>query len=350
MIAPAARATAYWTTAPGAGALRGEPLRPPGPGEALVRALHSGVSRGTERLVHRGGVPASVADLVRGPFQEGTPPGPVKHGYLSVGVVEAVGDGGTATRPGARVFCLFPHQDRYVVPAAALRPVPDAVPSRRAVLAGTVETAVNALWDAAPRYGDRVAVVGAGMVGCAVAALLRAFPLERLQLVDVDPRRASVAAALGVELVPPEGAAGGCDVVVHASATAAGLASGLDLLGDEGELVELSWYGDGEVTVPLGGAFHARRLVVRASQVGAVAAARRARRTSAERLDLALGALADPAFDALITGRSAFADLPATMAALAGGERPDDALCHVVDYPGSTDHAAQADAQPPEDP
>ena len=322
-----ARATAYWTVAPGRGELRGEDLPGLGPGEALVRTLHSGISRGTELLVHRGSVAPGVATVMRAPFQEGDLPGPVKYGYLSVGAVEA----GPSDLLGRAVFCLHPHQDRYVVPAAALTAVPDGVPPRRAVLAGTVETAVNALWDAAPRLGDRVAVVGGGMVGCAVAALLRRFPLDRLELVDVDPRRAGAAERLGVRLVAPERAAGGCDLVVHASATGAGLARGLELLGDEGELIELSWYGDAHVAVPLGADFHARRLGVRASRVGAVAAARRARRTPADRLALALGLLADPAFDVLVTGSSPFSALPATMEALAGGEL--DALCHVIDYP-----------------
>ena len=292
-----------------------------------MRTLHSGISRGTELLVHAGGVPASVAAAMRAPFQQGDLPGPVKYGYLSVGVVEQ----GPPALQGRTVFCLYPHQDRYVVPVSALALVPDGVPARRAVLAGTVETAVNALWDAAPRLGDRVAVVGAGMVGCCVAALLRMFPLQRLQLVDVDPARAAVARALGVDLVAPEQAAPGCDLVVHASASAAGLARALELLGDEGEVVELSWYGERRVSVPLGEHFHARRLSVRASQVGEVAAARRARRTRADRLALALELLRSPAFDALLTGSSRFDELPATLRALASGEL--DALCHVVDYP-----------------
>jgi len=319
--------TAYWTTSPHNGELRNEPGRVPGDGEALVRTVCSGVSRGTEMLVHAGAVPAEVAEAMRAPFQEGSLPGPVKYGYLSVGLVEE----GPRELVGRRVFCLYPHQDRYVVPVSALTPVPDDVPSDRAVLAGTVETAVNAIWDAGPRLGDRVAVVGAGMVGGAVAALLRTFPLDRLQLVDVDPARADLARALGVEWVHPDDAAGDCDLVVHCSTSEEGLARGLELLGDEGELIEMSWYGTRTPRVPLGGPFHARRLSIRASQVGAVAAARRARRTTADRLALAMRLLADPVFDAFLTSRSDFADLPAAMQELyAGGGSP---LCHVVVYP-----------------
>ena len=326
MAADPLQATAYWTIAPGRGMLRGERLREPGPDEALVRTRHSDISRGTELLVHRGGVPQEIASRMRAPFQEGALPGPVKYGYLSVGVVEQ----GPPELVGRDVFCLFPHQDRYVVPVGALTPLPDGVPARRAALAGAAETAVNSLWDAAPRLGDRVAVVGAGMIGCTVAAVLRTFPLERLQLVDVDPSRTSIGAALGVEVVKPDDAADGCDVVVHASATSAGLQRSLELLGDEGEVIELSWYGSREVSVPLGSVFHPRRLSVRSSQVSEVAAARRARRTHADRMALALRLLRDDAFDALITGSSPFADLPDTMRSLASGEL--SAICHVIDY------------------
>jgi hypothetical protein len=319
--------TAYWTTSPRNGELRTEPGRTPGEGEALVRALCSGVSRGTEMLVHAGAVPASVARTMRAPFQEGDLPGPVKYGYLSVGVVEE----GPADLVGRRMFCLYPHQDRYVVPVTALTPVPDDVPSDRAVLAGAVETAVNALWDAGPRLGDRIAVVGAGMVGGAVAALLRTFPLDRLQLLDVDPARADLARALGVEWVHPDDAADDCDLVIHCSASESGLARGLELLGDEGELIEMSWYGTNEPRVPLGAAFHARRLSVRASQVGAVSTSRRARRTTADRLTLAMRLLADPAFDAFLTSRSDLASLPAAMERLYTGV--GSPLCHLVVYP-----------------
>jgi threonine dehydrogenase-like Zn-dependent dehydrogenase len=319
-------ARSYWTVEPGRGELRTAPLPPAGPGDVVVRALRSGISRGTESLVHRGMVPERVRGRMRAPFQEGEFPGPVKYGYLAVGVVEE----GPEELVGRRVFSLHPHQDRYVLPASAVTPVPDDVPSDRAVLTGSVETAVNALWEAAPRLGDRVAVVGAGMIGACTAALLARFPLARLQLVDPQPSRRELAERLGVEHVLPEDAAGDCDVVVHASSTAAGLARGLELLGDEGELVELSWYGDEDPAVPLGADFHARRLQIRASQVGAVAAARRARRTTADRLATALDALRDPRFDALLSGCSPFEELPGTMARLA--ERRSDVLCHVVTY------------------
>ncbi|MER6710548.1 MULTISPECIES: zinc-binding alcohol dehydrogenase [unclassified Streptomyces] len=316
---------AFWIDSPGRGAIRDVALPAPGEGEVLVRTLFSGVSRGTETLVFRGGVPVSQHTAMRAPFQEGDFPGPVKYGYLNVGVVEE----GPEALAGRTVFCLYPHQTRYVVPASAVTPVPDTVPAERAVLAGTVETAVNALWDAAPLLGDRIAVVGGGMVGCSVAALLARFPGVRVQLVDADPGRADIAKALGVGFASPQDALGECDLVVHASATEQGLARSLELLTAEGTVVELSWYGDRQVSLPLGEAFHSRRLVIRSSQVGTVSPARPGR-SYADRLALALDLLADPALDALVTGESAFEDLPDVLPKLASGEIP--ALCHRVRY------------------
>jgi threonine dehydrogenase-like Zn-dependent dehydrogenase len=294
----------------------------------LVRTLVSGVSRGTEALVFRGAVPESQYDVMRAPFQEGDFPGPVKYGYLSVGVVEA----GHADLVGRTVFCLHPHQTRYVVPAAAVALVPEDVPARRAVLAGTLETAVNALWDSRPLVGDRAAVVGAGMVGLGVARLLATTPGVEVTVVDVEPARAEPAEALGARFARPESAPRELDLVVHASGTGAGLQTSLDLLADDATVTDLSWYGDTPVELSLGGRFHSGRLGVRASQVGEVARARRGRRTRADRLALALRLLADPAYDVLLTGESAFDELPEVMRKLASGSLP--ALCHTIDYSG----------------
>jgi NADPH:quinone reductase-like Zn-dependent oxidoreductase len=319
-------ARAFWLRAPGCGEIRPVGLPAPGPDDVVVRTLRSAISRGTETLVFRGAVPPDQRQEMRAPFQEGDFPGPVKYGYLNVGSVEE----GPSNLRGRTVFCLYPHQTAYVVPARNVAIVPEGVPASRAVLAGTVETAVNALWDSAPLVGDRVAVVGAGMVGCCVARLLQRFPGLRVTLVDVDPCRAEVAAALGLEFAFPEDADGGLDLVVHTSATSSGLQRSLDLLAPEGTVVDLSWYGDTEVRLSLGGAFHAGRLAIRSSQVGSIAPARAPRRTAADRLALALELLRDPAFDVLLTGESRFDDLPDVMTRLAEGSLP--ALCHSITY------------------
>lgn len=331
-----ATATAYWTVGPGKGELRREDLPVPGPGEALVRTLFTGISKGTELVVHNAHVPQCVAAEMAAPNQEGSFPGPVKFGYLSVGVVED----GPADWLGKTVFCLYPHQDRYLVPVESLTVVPDGVPARRAVLTGTVETAVNGLWEAGPRLGDRVAVVGAGLVGGMVAKLLAGFPLGRLQLVDVDPAKRAFADALGVDFSHPDDALPDCDIVIHCSASPEGLARSLQLAGDDGDVIEMSWYADRSVSIPLGEDFHARRLSIRASQVGVVARARRHRRSNADRLALAVSLLTDPGFDAFLTGSSAFKDLPGVVQQLSDGTL--DALCHVIEYPASDSPTREA--------
>jgi NADPH:quinone reductase-like Zn-dependent oxidoreductase len=327
-------ARAYWIAEPGRGEIRPVALPEPRADEVLVRALRSAISRGTESLVFAGRVPAGQRAVMRAPFQDGEFPGPVKYGYLSVGVVER----GPAALVGRTVFCLHPHQTAYVVPAAAVVPVPDGVPVARAVLAGTVETAVNALWDAPPLVGDRLTVVGAGLVGCCVARLAAGVPGVTVTLVDTDPGRAAVAAALGVGFAAPDAAAAGSDLVVHASATEAGLRRALELVQPEGTVLDLSWYGDRPVAVPLGEAFHSSRLTLRSSQVGMVAPARRGSRSHRDRLALALELLRDPAYDALLTGCSPFGELPDVMARIAAGALPG--LCHGVDYTESAEQIA----------
>ncbi|HVA13225.1 MAG TPA: zinc-binding alcohol dehydrogenase [Stellaceae bacterium] len=320
------QARAFWLAAPGRGEIRTASLPVRGADEILIRARASAISRGTESLVFQGRVPASEYRTMRCPFQEGDFPAPVKYGYASVGIVE---DGAPALR-GMRVFCLYPHQDLYVVPEGAVLPVPDEVSDTRAALAANMETALNALWDAGPRIGDRIAVVGAGVVGCLIAALAAKLPGTRVALIDTDPRRAPLAASLGCRFALPADAAGDCDLVFHASASDAGLATALRLAGFEATVMELSWYGDRPVAVPLGEAFHRRRLRLISSQVGAVATARRARRSHRERLALALALLADPVYDGLITGHCTLDALPQRMAQLAAA--PDGALAEIVRY------------------
>lgn len=323
---PLLEAVAYWIDEPGVGALRRQPIARAGDGEVLVRTRYTGISRGTEASVFRGRVPVSEYERMRAPFQEGDFPAPVKYGYLNVGVVEY---GPDALR-GRTVFTLFPHQSAFVAPADAVVPVPRGVPARRAVLAGAVETAVNVLWDAAPLIGDRVTIVGAGMIGCCVARLARGIPELDVVLVDVDPSRRAIADRLGVRFAEPSDAPGGRDLVINTSGSEAGLQLALETVVTDGEVIEASWYGDRPVMLSLGADFHSRRLTIRSSQVGAVAIRRRAARSTRDRLTLALDLLQDPAFDALLTGDSPWSDLPAVMAGLATG--PSTELCHTIDW------------------
>lgn len=320
------RARAFWVTEPGRGEIREESLAVPAPADILVRALFSGVSRGTEALVFGGHVPSSEWERMRAPFQSGRFPAPVKYGYASVGVVES----GPREIQGRTVFVLHPHQNRYVVPAAAASLVPDEVPAERAVLAANLETAVNGLWDARPHVGDRVAVIGAGVVGCLVAWLAGRLPGCEVELIDVNPGRQDVARRLGVAFREPGSATPEADLVVHASGSPEGLSLALTLAGPDATIAEMSWYGDRVVPLRLGEAFHARRLTIVSSQVGGIAPAQRARWDFRRRMALALSLLRHPELDALISGESAFDELPAVMARLSRG--PGDALCHRIRY------------------
>jgi 2-desacetyl-2-hydroxyethyl bacteriochlorophyllide A dehydrogenase len=319
-------ARAFWVVAPGRGEIRREPLRPPSNDEVVVQTLFSGISRGTESLVFRGLVPPSEWTRMRAPFQDGEFPGPVKYGYAAVGRV----DSGPAELKGRAVFVLHPHQTRYVVPASAVHVLPASVPPERAVLAANLETALNGVWDARPHLGDRMVIIGAGVVGSLAAWLAARIPGCEVQLVDVNPQRASVAHTLGIAFAQPDAAVRDADVVIDASGSPEGLQLGLDIAGDEATVVEMSWFGDRLVPLALGGAFHSRRLTIKSSQVGRVAPAQRTRWNTNRRMGMALALLADPVLDVLISGESPFDALPDVMTRLAGA--PGDALCHRIRY------------------
>jgi Zn-dependent alcohol dehydrogenase len=320
------QARAFWVTAPGCGEIRDEALETPRDSEIVVRALYSGISRGTEVLVFGGHVPDSEWGRMRAPFQKGDFPAPVKYGYASVGVVER----GSRELEGRHVFALYPHQTRYVLPADAVQVLPEDVPPARAVLAANLETALNGLWDARPHIGDRIAVVGGGTVGCLSAWLAARHPGCIVELVDINPQRAAVAQALGARFAEPEAATGDADLVIHASGSPAGLELALELAAFESTIVELSWFGDQLVPLSLGRAFHAKRLKILSSQVGSVAASQRPRWDTRRRIQLALSLLAHAELDNLVTGESAFETLPDVMRHLA--RAPGDVLCHRIKY------------------
>ena len=308
---PPRSARAFWCEEAGRAALRDAPLPAVLPGQALVRTLFSGVSRGTERLVFNGRVPASEHARMRAPMQEGDFPFPVKYGYCAVGIVQD----GPADWLGARVFALHPHQSAFVADVAMMRRVPDALPARRATLAANMETALNALWDSGAGPGDRIVVVGAGVVGLLTAALAARLPGADVSVVDVDASRAAVCAAIGAHFVGPgDPRPQDADVVFHASASAPGLGVALEAAGMEATVVEMSWHGAGDTPTPLGGAFHSRRLKLVSTQVGQISPGHRPRWDYERRMAKAMELLCDDRLDALIDREIAFADMPAAAA------------------------------------
>ena len=322
-----ATAQALWYTAPGKAEIRAEPVAPAADGEVRLRAVASALSRGTERLIFSGGVPESEYERMRAPFMDGRFPFPVKYGYAMVGRVED----GPAALKGRLAFALYPHQTVFNLPAQNIVPLPDGLPPERAVLAANMETALNAVWDGAPGPADRIAVVGAGVLGLLVARLCAQMPGTEVTVVDIDAGRDKIAEAFGAAFATPDKAPDNCDLVVHTSASGAGLATALRLAGDEATVLELSWYGAKEVSVPLGDVFHSRRLRLISSQVGKVATSRRVRWDYRRRLIAALKLLQDPAFDQLLAPPVSFADLPAKLHGIL--TPTSGVLCQLIRYP-----------------
>ena len=320
------QARAFWIVEPGRGEIRSTSISGLAVGEVRVRTLHSALSLGTERLIFRGEVPKSQYKTMKAPFQEGDFPGPVKYGYCNVGVVED----GLKDIKGRTVFCLYPHQDTFVVAADAIVPLPDGLPPKRAVLAANMETALNGLWDAGSLMGCRIAILGAGVVGCMMAVLASRIPGTDVQLLDINPEKGAIAKKLNVAFASPDQHPGNADIVVEATGAIDGLDVALDLAGFEANVVVMSWYGDTKVPLSLGGNFHSQRLKIISSQVSAVAPSHRARWSNRDRLELALSLLQAEIFDHLITDGSRFEDLPDTLTALSSD--PGNTLCHVIDY------------------
>ena len=320
------QAQALWYVAPGKAEIRSEPMGPLPAGHVRVRATLSALSRGTERLVFSGRVPESEFERMRAPFMSGAFPFPVKYGYAMVGRIEE----GPARLKGRLCFALYPHQTVFNLPAENIVLLPEGLAPERAVLAANMETALNAVWDGQPGPADRIAVVGAGVLGLLVARLCAQMPGTEVTVVDINPERDAIAAKLGAAFTTPDKAPDNCDIVFHTSASATGLATALRLAGDEATVLELSWYGADEVKVPLGDVFHSRRLKLISSQVGKVAPSRRPRWDYRRRLTAALDLLKDPALDALIAPAISFKDLPAKLPGIL--TPTSGVLCQLIRY------------------
>jgi threonine dehydrogenase-like Zn-dependent dehydrogenase len=320
----------FWIRAPGRGEIVTADLDPRPADHVLVRTLYSAISRGTEASVFRGEVPLSQHQAMRAPFQDGEFPGPVKYGYCSVGEVLEAPDSPGGGLVGQTVFCLYPHQDLYSVPASAVSTLPDELPPERAVLTANMETAVNAVWDARPSAGDVIVVIGAGVVGLLIAWLCRQVPGAHVSVVDVDLSRRPVAQGFGLEFLDNVPLGADTDLVFHASGNPDGLVSALAVAGPEATVVEVSWYGTRSVSLPLGEAFHSQRLTLRSSQVGRIPPERAPRWSHTRRRELAFNLLRDTRLDALITGETDFDTLPDLMAELS--RNPRGVLCHRIRY------------------
>jgi 2-desacetyl-2-hydroxyethyl bacteriochlorophyllide A dehydrogenase len=302
-------ARSLWYVKPGVAEIRPERLSPPLPGEVRIATEYSAISRGTERLVALGEVPKSEWSRMRAPLQAGDFSFPVKYGYSATGVVTA----GPDNFIGKRAFVLHPHQDHFLAPETFLAVLPDGVPSRRGVLAANMETALNAHWDAGTALGDRILVVGAGIVGLLTAYLARRIAGTDVTITDINPDRARHAGKLGVKFAGSTELPRDNRIVFHTSATSAGLEAAINACAFEGSVIEMSWYGSSPITMKLGGAFHSRRLRIISSQVGHVAPSHRSQLKHAHRLERAIALLDDDSLDALVEDVVSFEDLPSAL-------------------------------------
>ena len=291
-----------------------------------VQTFFSGISRGTESLVFAGGVPQDEYERMRCPFQEGEFPYPVKYGYATVGIVRA----GPPWLMGRTVFALHPHQSQFRIPADAAVVLPPGLSPGRAVLGANMETALNVTWDARVAPGDRIAVIGAGVVGALTGWVCARIPGTEVTLIDTNSARRALAQALGCRFATPEEAPSCCDVVIHASGSVSGLQGALECAGTEARIVEASWYGKRSASIALGGRFHSLRLQIVSSQVGRVPPDRRVRWPHGRRLAKALELLAsDSGLDALVSGETRFDDLPRCYGAILADP---DTLCRRIRY------------------
>lgn len=306
-------------------AIREQSLDPVQSDQVLVRTLYSGISRGTESLVLAGKVPPSEFERMRGPHMEGTFSFPVKYGYSAVGTIEA----GPDDLIGKRAFCLHPHQDRFVTDKHMIALLPETLPPERGILAANMETALNIVWDAVIQPGDRVAVFGAGVVGTLIANLSSRIAGTNTVLVDTNADRRMHAQAMGIAFTEAGTLKGEFDVLINASAAGAALSEAIEHAGTEARIIEASWYGDKSISIPLGGAFHSKRLQLISSQVGAVPPSRRARWSFGRRMAKALELLEDARLNYLISGETDFADLADEYPRILSSQTT---LCHRIRY------------------
>lgn len=289
-----------------------------------IQSLYSLVSTGTERLVATGKIPTGLYNSMQVPYMEGDFSLPVKYGYSLVGEVVK------GPLLGKTVHLLHPHQDYCKVAAADVFPIPDEVPAVRATLASNLETAVNAVWDSGVSVGDRVAVVGFGIIGSLVARLLAQLPAVSLTILEKDPDRIKMAKSMGFEVSPNENLSTPLDIAFHCSSTAAGLQTCIDTVGLEGKVIELSWYGDKSVELNLGGTFHPQRKVIISSQVSQIPASHQHRWDFRRRKEAVFELLKNPDFDLHTPKTTPFTNLPEVFSEIRKGSSKQ--LVWIVDY------------------
>ncbi len=290
-------------TAPGRVEIRRDPLPVPGAGEALVESLYSAVSPGTEMLVYRGQFPKDLPVDECFPGMDGPFAYPLAYGYACVGKVVELGSGVAHDWLDRLVFAFQPHTSHFAARTDALLPIPISLSPEAAVFLPNMETAVNLAQDAAPILGERVLVLGQGIIGLLTAALLTEFPLAALVTSDLLPLRRAASSSLGVTAALDPAAPGfreqarallaaGADLSIELTGSPSALDAALALTRFSGRVVIGSWYGEKQVRLDLGGSFHRSRIRLISSQVSTIAPELSARWDKPRRFEVAWDSLA----------------------------------------------------------
>jgi len=335
-------AVSIWFASPRTIELRASNVLPPGQGEVRIEAVFSGISHGSEMMVYRGEVPAGLALDSSLPTLRGSFGFPVKYGYANVGRVVDVGSGINELAEGDLVFSFNPHETCYTVPATVVIKLPQELDPRIGVFAANVETALNSLLDAAPRLGERVVVIGQGVVGLLVTQLVRRAGASLVITSDLYEKRRQFSRSAGADLVVDPAAenlvecvlsmtgGAGADVVIEASGQPRALDDGIAAAAQEGRVVVVSWYGTKRAELALGSDFHRKRLTLKSSQVSNLDPSLTPRWSILRRRELAVRYLGELRLDDLISHV-----LPFNRAAEAYrliDQRPAEVIQVVLDY------------------
>ncbi len=335
-------AVSIWFTSTRTVELRASSAPAPGRGEVRIEALFSGISHGSEMMVYRGEVPAGLAADSTLPTLQGSFSFPVKYGYASVGRVVDAGGGVNELAEGDLVFAFNPHETCYTVPATVVIRLPQELDPRIGVFAANVETAVNSLLDAAPRLGERVVVIGQGVVGLLITQLARRAGASLVITSDLYEKRRQLSRSAGADLVVDPAAESlaehvsaltggvGADVVIEASGQPSALDDAVAAAAHEGRVVVVSWYGTKRVELALGSGFHRKRLTLKSSQVSNLDPSLTPRWNVLRRRELAVRYLGELCLDDLISHVLPF-DRAAEAYRLID-QRPAEVIQVVLDY------------------
>ncbi len=287
------------------------PLEEAAPGSIKINTNFSMISTGTERLVAKCEVPASIQAEMSVPYMKGDFDLPVKFGYAC---------GGQA-QDGKHYHYMHPHQDICIVNKEALFCLDNGLPPFKIPLVSNMETVLNAIWDSEYAESDKIAVCGFGNVGSLLANTLRLYAQKEAAIIEKEDWKKQKAQDMGWDVSSKEDAR--YDIIFHTTGSAAGLQYCIDHLNEEGKVIELSWYGTKKVNLRLGEDFHYKRLSIKSSQVGKISPTVRDEIDYKKRKEIAADLLLDTSYDKLVTNIVAWEDVPLLFKDIRNNEMPN---------------------------